>query len=170
MRGRRWRVPRLPEPEGKPNGRFSPGSLDKVENGLHFAHRRLDNGANGRAVTHTLHSREEKPGMFDLKGLELAGKPQGGSKTKRCPGSLSDRCQQRSLIAHHGIEHDQKFTHASDEDDLVGFAFLFQTRGEFKDDGIVVIGHQSRHIESTADRSATAFDICDAQFLAPLPI
>ena len=50
------------------------------------------------------------------------------------------------------MEHDQKFAHACDEDDLVGFAFLFQTRGEFTDDGIVAIGHQSRHINGFNDR------------------
>jgi len=49
---------------GKPNGRFSTVSLDKLENNLQFAHSRLDNGAKSRAVTHTIHNHTDAEKFF----------------------------------------------------------------------------------------------------------
>jgi hypothetical protein len=62
------------------------------------------------------------------------------------------------LVAEHGVEDDEEFSHAGGEDDFEGFAMLSEAISEGFDDGVAAAGGQSSHVEYGADGFTPATD------------
>jgi hypothetical protein len=74
------------------------------------------------------------------------------------------------VTSQHGIEDDQQLPHARSENDLRWLAFGQKASGEGTDHGVVLLGTEGSHVETSTDGGSSAPDRAATSELAAVPV